>query len=279
MKSEYLDWTTDLSIIEGAFNFSDVGYVVVNDNSVLDYESLANEGEKPKNRYIYSENLTKKNTENAPAEITISLVMSDGINTSEPENVLIKINNVNEAPTDISLETLSFDENNDVNFQLSNIIITDPDFNDSHTVTIDQTYGNYDKFDIIDGFLTVSTTVSYDEFQSLDVKLIATDAGELSFTKTFNITINNTLSFDNSSRSNFKIIPNPFNEKITIAFDSFNINDTYEISIFDLSGKRIFSNYLTENNYDLNLKEIRSGIYILKLKSNQKIVTKRIIKK
>ena len=202
-------------------------------------------------------NLTKKNTENAPAEITISLVMSDGINTSEPENVLIKINNVNEAPTDISLETLSFDENNEVNFQLSNIIITDPDFNDSHTVTIDQTYGNYDKFDIIDGFLTVSTTVSYDEFQCLDVKLIATDAGELSFTKIFNITINNTLSFDDTSRSNFKVIPNPFNEKITIAFDSFNINDTYEISIFDLSGKRIFSNYLTKNNYDLNLKEIK----------------------
>ena len=236
-------------------------------------------GKKPKNRYVYSENLTKKNIENAPAEITISLVMSDGINTSEPENVLIKINNVNEAPTDISLETLSFDENNDVNFQLSNIIITDPDFNDSHTVTIDQTYGNYDKFDIIDGYLTVSTTVSYDEFQSLDVKLIATDAGELSFTKTFNITINNTLSFDDTLRSNFKVIPNPFNEKITITFDSFNINDTYEISIFDLSGKRIFSNYLTKNNYDLNLKEIRSGIYILKLKSNQKIVTKRIIKK
>ena len=107
---------------------------------------------------------------NAPAEITISLVMSDGINTSEPENVLIKINNVNEAPTDISLETLSFDENNEVNFQLSNIIITDPDFNDSHTVTIDQTFGNYDKFDIIDGFLTVSTTVSYNEFQSLRCK-------------------------------------------------------------------------------------------------------------
>ena len=121
--------------------------------------------------------------------------------------------------------------------------------------------------------------MSYDEFQSLDVKLIATDAGELSFTKTINITINNTLSFDDTLRSNFKVIPNPFNEKITIAFDSFNINDTYEISIFDLSGKRIFSNYLTKNNYDLNLKEIRSGIYILKLKSNQKIVTKRIIKK
>ena len=53
MKSEYLDWTTDLSIIEGAFNFSDVGYVVVNDNSVLDYESLKWEIE---NRYVYSEN-------------------------------------------------------------------------------------------------------------------------------------------------------------------------------------------------------------------------------
>ena len=50
-------------------------------------------------------------------------------------------------------------------------------------MTIDQTFGNYNKFDIIDGFLTVSTTVSYNEFQSLDVKLIATDAGELSFTK------------------------------------------------------------------------------------------------
>lgn len=279
VKSEYLDWTTDLSIIEGAFNFSDMGYVIVNDNNVLDYESLANDGKTSPNRYVYSENLVKKNIENAPAEISISLVMSDGINTSEPENVLIKINNVNETPTDISLETLSFDENNDVNFLLSNIIITDPDFNDSHMVIIDQTYGNYDKFDIINGVLTVINPISYDEFQNLDLKLIATDSGGLSISKIFTITVNDTLSINSSKNSQFKVAPNPFNNSITISIDSYNTSINYEISIFDLSGKTIHKATMLNKESNLDLNQLKTGVYILKIISDSKIVSKRIIKK
>ena len=40
--SQYLDWTTDASIIDGGFILSDLGYVIIQDTSLIDYESANN---------------------------------------------------------------------------------------------------------------------------------------------------------------------------------------------------------------------------------------------
>ena len=88
--SEYLDWTTDVSIIEGAFTFSDLGYVIIQDSEAIDYETISN-----------TQGRNEGNITNSPIEIIIPMTMSDGVNTSETEDVIFKIINVNETPTDI----------------------------------------------------------------------------------------------------------------------------------------------------------------------------------
>ena len=178
VSSEYLDWTTDASIIAGAFSFSDVGYVIIQDTAAIDYETLNDTQDKNKNF-----------TTNVPIEITIPMTMSDGINTSDPQDVIFKIMNVNEAPTDILLSEITFKEDNSIGLEVSEINVVDPDTNDTHVLQIDTQYGDYEKFEIVNNKLTLSKSISFHEFQTLNVKIVAEDAGELSFSKEFTINV------------------------------------------------------------------------------------------
>ena len=178
VSSEYLDWTTDISIIDGAFTFSDLGYVIIQDSDAIDYESISDTQGRNENFMI-----------NSPIEITISMIMSDGINTSEAEDVIFKIINVNEIPTDIELSEITFDEDNIIDLEISEITVIDPDFNDVHVLQIDPQYGDYDKFEIIGNKLKLTESISFHEFETLSLKIIAEDAGELSFSKEFTVNV------------------------------------------------------------------------------------------
>lgn len=72
----------------------------------------------------------------------------------------------------------------------------------------------------------------------------------------------------------FNINPNPFS-------DILNISSVYtidKIQIFDISGKLIFSDDINSNNTSINVSTLNSGMYILKIYSNNKFITKKIIK-
>ena len=176
--SEYLDWTTDVSIIEGAFTFSDLGYVIIQDSEAIDYETISN-----------TQGRNEGNITNSPIEIIIPMTMSDGVNTSETEDVIFKIINVNETPTDIGLSEIEFNEDNSIGDQISEISVIDPDFNDSHILRIDSDYGDFEKFEITDNKLKLIESVSYHEYETLSIKIIAEDEGELSFSKEFTINV------------------------------------------------------------------------------------------
>ena len=115
--------------------------------------------------------------------------MSDGINTSEAEDVIFKIINVNETPTDIELSEIEFTEDNNIGYEVSEISVIDPDFNDSFILQIDSEYGDFEKFEITDNKLTLIESVSFHEFETLSIKIIAEDEGELSFSKEFTINV------------------------------------------------------------------------------------------
>ena len=270
VSSEYLDWTTNASIIEGAFSFSDLGYVIVQDSSAIDYETAEdNDGGRMQN-----------NPTNSPIEITIAMVMSDGINTSSPEDVIFKIINVNEAPTDIELSNLSFDENNVVGLEIASVSIADPDFNDSHSLEIDSDYGDFNKFEIVNGNLSLTESISYNDYQTLNLRLIATDVGELSYTKTFVVVVNSNLGLEEQTdKSLVNLYPNPFENYFTISL--INSTNTADVSfvIFDLTGKTIFENDKNTDSTLVNLEHLESGVYFIKLKIDDKTLVKRLIKK
>ena len=89
-------------------------------------------------------------------------------------------------------------------------------------------------------------------------------------------------SVNDSEISNFNIYPNPSNDCINIEFKSINAQN-YSIYLVDLLGQKILldriDNYKGNYSYKMDLIEFAQGIYILELKSENKIYNKKIIKK
>ena len=89
-------------------------------------------------------------------------------------------------------------------------------------------------------------------------------------------------SINNSEVYDFNIYPNPTNNYLNIEFESI-IEQNYSVYLVDLLGEKILldriDKYKGNYSYKLNLFEFAQGIYILELKSENKIYNKKIIKK
>ncbi len=73
------------------------------------------------------------------------------------------------------------------------------------------------------------------------------------------------------------VSPNPTKGVVFINLNNDH-NDLY-VYIYDLYGKRIFSKKITnKNKFHINLADEKNGIYVLKIVSGKKIITKKIIK-
>jgi len=74
-----------------------------------------------------------------------------------------------------------------------------------------------------------------------------------------------------SPESNIKIFPNPVNSKVTISTIQ---NEVAEIYCYDLEGHLVFkqNNSSFENEFDIDLSEIKPGYYILKIFDRSKSI-------
>ncbi len=91
----------------------------------------------------------------------------------------------------------------------------------------------------------------------------------------FTITGLNELNND----QNITCYPNPFNNQINITISKLN-NQEFEMKLFDISGKIIFTKYSTEENtITISDKNLSTGTYIVSIKlKNGKSYTKKIVK-
>ena len=79
------------------------------------------------------------------------------------------------------------------------------------------------------------------------------------------------LSIDNGLINELKVFPNPSNNLISIS----NITGNFKFEIYTLKGELI-----KEGNYNnIPISELENGIYIIKIISDNRIISKRIIKK
>lgn len=75
------------------------------------------------------------------------------------------------------------------------------------------------------------------------------------------------------------IYPNPFTESINLSF-SEKINDTVEVSVFDLLGRLVFSKSYEANQYvNVQFNSLSVANYIIKVRANNKQFIKKILKK
>lgn len=93
----------------------------------------------------------------------------------------------------------------------------------------------------------------------------------------FSITVievlNETLSVDAFSLSNISVFPNPVKEVLTINTDA----TLKAVSVFNISGKEVYTAKTIENN-SINLNNLATGMYILKVETDKGIEYKKLIK-
>lgn len=79
------------------------------------------------------------------------------------------------------------------------------------------------------------------------------------------------------NKTSATIYPNPFTNSIRVELSSPQKN-TSQISIIDLQGRVLKSLFTKEQNTSLNLAELATGIYFLRIQNGNAIITKRVVK-
>ena len=73
----------------------------------------------------------------------------------------------------------------------------------------------------------------------------------------------------------FSAFPNPVSQgKLTIT--TFNTKEK-KVTIYNVLGKRVFAQKFSVNNKQLDVSQINSGIYIMKIIEGDKVATKKLI--
>ena len=74
------------------------------------------------------------------------------------------------------------------------------------------------------------------------------------------------------------IFPNPFDGKFTVNLNKIPSNGD-EVYVFNSIGKKVYSKNLNSAEINIDLQDFESGIYFIQIKLNEKLYTKKVIKK
>ena len=80
---------------------------------------------------------------------------------------------------------------------------------------------------------------------------------------------------EESLQAGINIYPNPSNNHLNIETD---ISDLYNIEITSLNGQHLLSRELKGTTHQLNLSSFQKGVYIITIRSNDFVTTRKIIK-
>lgn len=83
------------------------------------------------------------------------------------------------------------------------------------------------------------------------------------------------VSIQENNTNNLHFYPNPVNEELH--FENYNSNKVI-LSIYDLTGKLIYTFTSSEKNFTVSLNNFRKGLYILKQETNGNIATSKLLK-
>jgi subtilisin-like proprotein convertase family protein len=88
------------------------------------------------------------------------------------------------------------------------------------------------------------------------------------------------LNVAENSIQDFSLYPNPNNGDFNIQFNSTS-NEPISLSVFDIRGRQIYANTYSNNgffNENIQLNNLQSGVYLVKVKDGKNEITKKFIK-
>lgn len=93
-----------------------------------------------------------------------------------------------------------------------------------------------------------------------------------------NITASTTLSrkdFDNKTNE-FTIYPNPSRSKLNITLP--NVENNSKVEVYNILGSKVYSTVLSALNTSINVSQWNTGVYLVRVSSDEGTVTKRFVK-
>lgn len=196
---------------------------------------------------------------------------------------------VTDAAANENTNCWTFNNDDDMEFGVWNDIVDYELANEAYVLT------NYFSFDMgafesdaISGISCTSGTLDDNVFDRAFNKLITTNTAQMNVTYIDTLVVgdmyymvieilwHNYAGIDeNPNELAVAISPNPSNGVFKINLTDV-IENEFEISVQDISGKTVYSDFVNGKETTLNLTEQISGIYFVKIISNKRSVTKRI---
>ncbi|MCD4698214.1 MAG: T9SS type A sorting domain-containing protein [Bacteroidales bacterium] len=137
---------------------------------------------------------------------------------------------------------------------------------------------DFDNNGTIDSYEESPTHIYQDTgWYSIKLSIVGLDSTN-SFVKHNYIHIIDTTTFINKKKKfDLTISPNPFDNELYINFNNANAN--HKISVYNLQGKRVKEKFVNQDETsEINLSNIRSGVYILNIKNQDQSTNYKIIK-
>jgi pimeloyl-ACP methyl ester carboxylesterase len=263
----------DQSVNEGATVTLDGSASSDDDNDALFYHWTA------PTEIILSSNTADKPTFTAPevatdTQYTFSLIVNDGTESSTADQVIVTVKQVNKIP--IANAGTAQTVTRETNVTLDGSLSTDPDgdkifykWEAPTGITLNSVTDAKPTFIALQ--VTTETTFTF----TLSVNDGIADSDKSTVVITVKPFVTATFELDDS---NLKIYPNPFNATLTVDLDN-RVDFPAKISIYNLLGDFIMKEDLTETKTMLNLSNLISGSYFVKVQIGEKIHWRALIKK
>jgi hypothetical protein len=177
----------------------------------------------------------------------------------------------NKAPTDISIDNTSINENEPAGTFIGKLSTIDPDTSDTHNYSLVTGEGDTDNdsFNISGDSLFASAVFDYEIEDEYHIRIRTTDASDTAyFEKQFVIMVLK-VGIDQPVLKGLEIYPNPFDETTLIRFNNPE-EEPYRLILTDLSGKvyRIVDNIMV-SEYILEKRDLNTGFYFVELRGTK----------
>ncbi|MFT7148380.1 MAG: hypothetical protein ACI82Q_000228, partial [Nonlabens sp.] len=125
--------------------------------------------------------------------LSVRIQTTDAAGASISQAFSVSVNNVNEAPTDISSSSLTIAENSGALAEVGSLSTVDPDAGDTFTLSFVTGTGSDDNssFEISSGKLLAKSDFDFETKSSFSVRIKTEDAGGLSFEEVLAISVSN----------------------------------------------------------------------------------------
>jgi hypothetical protein len=217
----------------------------------------------------------------AKSSYTVRVRSTDAASTFTEKQFTITVNNLNEAPTDISLSKQNIDENSGADAVVGSLSATDQDAGQTYSYSLITGTGDTDNgaFNISGGNLRENASFNFENKSSYSIRLQTTDNGSpnLSFEKQFTITVDNV----NEAPTNISLSKSDIDENgaVNAVIGALTSTDedtgqTYTYSLvsgsgstdnasFNISGSNLREstafNYEVKNSYSIRIRTTDNG--------------------